>query len=102
MASIDISVDGQSEWIPLRDGENVVAITCPSWSTSSLAMRYSHDGTNANSAKVRKDVGGTEVTVTENEPFVASGPGYIGAVMSTYGGTPVTITTYSIRQPVAG
>lgn len=102
MASIDIAADGQSDWIQLRDGENVVAITCSSWSGSSLALRCSHDGTNANAAKLRDGVGGTEVVVAENESFVASGPGYIGAVMSTYGDTPVTITTYSIRQPVAG
>lgn len=100
MASILVSADGLSAWLPLADGENKVAITCPGWSTSFLALRTSHDGQNASEAKLVTDRP-DNACITENSEIKVTGPGFIGGRMSNYGGSPVTITCYPIRQRVS-
>lgn len=101
MASLTIDDDGQSGWLQLRDGENKIVVTCADWNGSSLALRSSHDGDDANATKVRATVGGDEVIATENDEYIYTGPGYFGGVMSSYGSTPVVMTAYPIRQPVS-
>ena len=87
---LSVTADGQTQWVKLFPGWNKVVVKSATWSTSSLAMKQSDNAVDAGGYDAKLN-GTTAIVFTGNGDFAVLGPGYIGGIMSTYGGTAVTI-----------
>lgn len=92
--SISLEANGLGAWIPLaawnpkNPGMNRIEIKSTNWNGSSVAVKFnSEDSTNH--CPVESSAGA--ITVTSNKVIDLNGPGYVTGLMSTYGGTAVTI-----------
>ncbi len=65
-----------------------MVVRCSNWNGSSVAMRYNIEDT---SNDVPIEINGAAVIVTANRAIDLLGPGFVGGLMSSYGGTPVSL-----------
>lgn len=89
---LTVTATGQTGYLKLKKGINKLFVSTTSWSTSSLTLRTSPDGTDAKGSDVKNGPNGDTVTIsTANQSLIVYGPGYLGANVTAYGGTAVEI-----------
>ena len=97
---VTFSGNTTSDWIPLSPGLNRILVKSTSWSGSSLALRYNDADTTNDFAL--KDGAGSAITATANAYHDVFGPGYVRGIMSSHGGTAVTLEVIDEETPMAG
>lgn len=104
--SLTLSADGRSSWVPLIEYTvgnaiclNRIVIRCEDWAGSSVELRYNIEDS-TNDCPVEDSFG--TITVTSNRVIELFGPGYVGAIVSSYGGTEITFDVIDTRYPLPG
>jgi len=100
--TITLSANGLGDWIPLAQwtprnpGLNRIEIKCSNWSGSSVAMKFNSEDS-ANHSPLEDNSGA--INVTSNKTIDVLGPGYITGLVSSYGGTAITIKVIDMSTP---
>lgn len=94
--SVTLSDNGQSDWVYLHRGANVISVASPTWGGSTAAaIEQSDDGTDDTKSAVEIKEG-EALSLTGNKRFILEGPGYVAMTVANYSGSqPITLKRIS-------
>lgn len=88
------AANGTSDWVAIRPGRNLVAVTSPTWGgTTAAALEMSYDGTEDTAGPV-EDID-EDLVFSDNRYRTVYGPGYIRIVVTNIGAESVTLKRVS-------
>lgn len=92
--SATLTDDGDSEWVPLARGLNIVYVSCASWASTVVGLEYALDRNGTGAESVFLDGAELEISSSSEKSIVMFGDGEscVRMTTSTYDSSPLTLT----------